>query len=178
MGNMSNPCINRWGVNTFWYSFWYSDINYANNLKQDTLFIKLINTYLFYGINLPHNIFANTYWYTKNCKKLNFPTYYRWYTQKQVDAWGNKRYYSLRQTVDCVFPMRLWLLRYGNWFIINLYWFQPFKQKRKYTGMLDKTHDDEFDISVPKNTSSIRKLKTLFSKTFFNTFLYKTYYKF
>lgn len=164
-------------MNTFWYSFWYSDNNYAANLKQDVAFTRLINTFLFYGLNLPHNIFANLYWYSKNFKRNEFPTYFRW-VNAVSKAFGETTRYQLRNEIDCVFPMRLWLLRYGNWLIINLYWFQPFKRKRKMRVGFDKTEGDDFIISTPNNLSNIKKLKTLLSLKFFNYAIRKSYYKF
>lgn len=174
---MSNPCINRWGMNTFWYNFWYSDNNYASNLHQDTIFIKLINIYLFNGISLPHNIFANFYWYAKHTSKLDFPTYYRWFTLRRtfVDIQAT---YSLRHQTDCVFPMKLWILKYGNWLIINLYWFRPLTLKSRGAKRLDQTHKDTFHVDKYERFSNVRKLKTLFSSTLFNHMVMKSYYRF
>lgn len=177
MGNMSNPCINRWGMNTFWYNFWYSDNNYASQVKQDKIFIKLINIYLIYGLSVPHNVFANLYWYAKHFKKLDFPSYFRWFTTKDTGR-GKVETYAIRKSIDCVFPMRLWLLRYDNWLIINLYWFRPFKNKKRHSGFFDRSTHDTFHLQLPETTNAIRKLKTLLSVEFFNYVVTKSYYKF
>ncbi len=174
---MSNPCINRWGMNTFWYSFWYSDNNYASNLKQDAAFNRLLHTFLFYGLNLPHNIFANLYWYAKNFKRNDFPIYFRW-IEKFDKTLRIRTKYIIRNESDCIFPMRLWVLRYGSWLIINLYWFHPFKRKRKMKVQWDKTEGDAFIIPNPNTSSNIKKLKTLLSVQFFDFVLTKSYYKF
>jgi len=174
---MSNPCINRWGINTFWYNFWYSDTKYASNLKQDAIFTRLLNIYLFHGLNIPMNIFANTYWYAKNFKKLNLPSYFRWFTMRN-NITGLKANYLLRQTTDCIFPMRIWILKYSNWIVINLYWFKPFKKKPHQKLVFDRTTTDYFSVSLSKNLTLLRKVKTLTSLNYLHYAIKNSYYKF
>lgn len=130
MGNVSNPSINRWGVNTLWYSFWYSDISYSLNLKHDRIIKQLLNDYLHHGLSLPTLIFFSPYWYQTQLIPKNQPGYFRWLTTKNKTL-GFKTTYRLRlETID-LFPMKLWILKYNNWVVINFYWFQPNKFKRK-----------------------------------------------
>ena len=89
-------------MNTFWYNFWYSDNNYASQVKQDKIFIKLINIYLIYGISVPHNVFANLYWYAKHFKKLDFPSYFRWFTTKDTGR-GKVETYAIRKSIFFIF---------------------------------------------------------------------------
>lgn len=177
MGNMSNPSINRWGMNTFWYSFWYSDNRYSENLKQDSLFIKLVYIYLHFGINLPRNIFANVYWYSKQFSLLQLSSYTRQFTFKNP-LLQTESSYSLRQKTDSVYPMKLWLLKYNNWIVINLYWFQPFKTKDKQKKNKLQLTRDLFIVNELKTSNFLRKIKTIFSKTLFNKIITKSYYQF
>ena len=50
MGNMSNPTINRWGLNLFWYKYWYTDKNYNLNTQIDAAMVYLVHTFLNFGI--------------------------------------------------------------------------------------------------------------------------------
>ncbi len=177
MGNMSNPSINRWGINTFWYSFWYSDNRYSENLKQDSLFIKLLNLYLYYGINTSLNFFANIYWYSNQFKLLQLMPYSRQLTFKNP-LLQTQSSYSLRQKTESIYPMKLWLLKYNNWLIINLYWFQPFKKKHRKNQDDKLSTKDLFITPENKTFTSIRKIKTLFSMNFFNQINKKMYYHF
>ena len=176
---MSNPCINRWGINTFWYRFWYSDNNYSENIKHDSLFIKLLNIYLYHGINLPSNIFFNKYWYLGSSLTTIIPDYFRFFTYKNKIL-GVQSSYRLRQKTTDIYPMKVWLLKFDKWILINFYWFQPLKKKfNSRTNRFNLTRDL---YNVPRldsfHTNSIRRLKTLLSVTFFKTFLTKSYYHF
>ena len=177
MGNMSNPSINRWGVNTFWYSFWYSDTRYSENLKQDSLFIKLLNIYLYYGVNISSNIFSNSYWYSKQFTFLQFPSYSRQLTVKNP-LLQTQSSYSLRQKTESIYPMKLWLLKYNNWIVINLYWFQPLKKKNANLKTKTVMTRDLFTVPELPTMTSVRKLKTIFSIKFFNQLNQKLYYQF
>jgi len=174
---MSNPSINRWGVNTFWYSFWYSDTRYAENIKQDSLFIKLLNIYLYFGVNVTNNLFANIYWYSKQYALLKFPLYTRQLVVKNP-LLHTQSTYLLRQKTESIYPMKLWLLKYNNWLVINLYWFQPLKRKNTNSKIKTVTSRDLFTISESPTVVSMRKLKTLFSINFFNLLTQKSYYRF
>jgi len=174
---MSNPSINRWGINTFWYSFWYSDNRYSDNLKQDSLFIKLLHLYLHHGVNSSSNFFANLYWYSKQFQSLQFPAYSRQLTFKNPLLQTQSSYSLRHKTVD-VYPMKLWLLKYNNWVVINLYWFQPFKKKQKKYQSNKFLTKDLFYTPEIKTANSIRKIKTLLSIQFFNKINSNLYYKF
>ena len=173
---MSNPCINRWGMNTFWYNFWYSDMNYAANVRHDALFSKLLNTFLFNGISIPKNIFANFYWYAKHYRRLSLPLYYRWTVGR--NAYGYKVNYKFRHHHESLFPMRLWILRYGNWMIINFYWFYPRKGYARSGLNFAPEEADAVGGPHSQKTRALRKMKTLCSLTFFNHLIRKSYYTF
>lgn len=174
---MSNPCINRWGLNTFWHNFWYTDFNYSYNYRQDQIFSQLVNIYIFYGVNLTYNIFANLYWYAKQYKHLSIKTYQRWIVRKP-NQFGEIMQYSLRQEADCVFPMKIWILKYSHWVIINQYWFHPLKKKRSFKIHGNPNHLDSLNVATVSTLSNIRRLKTLFSTHFLKKLLYPNYYQF
>jgi len=177
MGNMSNPCINRWGLNTFWHNFWYADFNYSYNQKQDKIFSTLIQIFLFNGVNLTYNLFANQYWYSKNYSQLSTKSYQRWITRKP-NQFGEIMRYSLRQEADCVFPMKIWILKYSHWVVINQYWFQPLKKKRQRGIKESPKHLDALNSAAPNQFGQLRTFKTLLSKTLLTQLLHREYYKF
>ena len=174
---MSNPCINRWGLNTFWHNFWYDDFKYAYSLKQDKIFSKLIHTFLFSGVNLTYNLFANNYWYAKNYSQLSIKTYQRWVTRKP-NQFGEIMRYSLRQEADCVFPMKIWILKYSHWVIINQYWFQPLKNKRSLNRKESPKHLDSLNLVSKETLENVRQFKTLMSKNLLKTLVKRSYYTF
>lgn len=177
MGNMSNPCINRWGFNTFWHHFWYKDFDMAYEHKQDQIFSKLLRIFLFYGINLSYNIFANNYWYNHSYSQLSIKTYQRWITRKP-NQFGEVVQLSVRKEADCIFPMKLWILKYSQWVVINQYWFQPIKKRRLLKSNDDPRHLDSITTIRTKNLNVIRKIKTVFSKLVLARLFKSSYYRF
>lgn len=174
---MSNPSINRWGVSTFWHNFWYNDFNYAFILRQDDIFTKLIHIFLIHGINMTYNFFANNYWYLKHFSHLQFLPYQRWVTRKS-DQTGKEIKFVIRKEVDAVFLMKLWILRYGNWLIINQYWFRPFKGKRRRRKGENPNHLDSFNFSNTPNRYDFVKMKTLLMQQLIKKVAIKSYYQF
>ena len=63
MGNLSNPLVNRWGLNLFWYQFWFNDKNY--NLSSHTKYIleEIILIFVNFEFFFSKNIFISKYWY-------------------------------------------------------------------------------------------------------------------
>jgi len=129
---MSNPCINRWGLNTFWHHFWYSDSRYALNLQQDQVFTDLIQTYLTYGTVTHSAFFHSTFWYKTSAKAAtnDLKPYYRWAVTKGEEEHETMTA-RLRLASSETFQTRVSVLRFSSWFIVNLYWFQPDKDKNK-----------------------------------------------
>ena len=132
LGNMSNPCINRWGLNTFWHNYWYSDSRYALFLGQDKIFTDLVQLYLIYGTAYSSTFFRHTFWYKSSTTppSLQLETYYRWVTTRGREA-HEVATARLRLTTAEMFQTRVSILRLNSWFIINIYWFQPDKLKNK-----------------------------------------------
>ena len=132
MGNINNPCVNRWGLNSFWNHYWYSDNKYHLFLQQDSLFLLLLKTYLKYGAETPMNFIKNLYWYkltnrqNTNPMKLN----HRWYTVLEEEL-GYSHSYIIRLETPEIFESQWTVLRFNKWIIITIQWFQPDKKKNK-----------------------------------------------
>lgn len=129
---MSNPCINRWGLNSFWHHYWYSDSRYASYLQHDDLALNLVQTYLTYGSNVDSKIFWNKYWFKSSTppQTPHLARYYRWVTVNNKTL-HTINTYRLRLSSEETFQMRASVLRLNSWLVVNLYWFQPDKNKRK-----------------------------------------------
>jgi len=178
---MSHPSINRWGSNTFWKALWYSDISYSANLKQDLFFEKLVKTYLRYGIDTTPLAFVKPFWYQLNQKFITERSkryalrYERPYTQ--WDKMAEEYIHAIaRKGQDTFYLMRLWILKFSNWVLINLYWFQPLKKKSKRRVY---RHDRVFFYppSTPQ-TPLIRRLKFLISTKLLNLWEPRINYRF
>ena len=174
---MSNPCINRWGLNTFWSNMWFTDFNYSSTYRQDSIFIKLIELYLFYGLNLTYNVFTNRYWYSTYFDHLAIKSYRRWVIRKP-NQFGEIMKYSLRQEADCLFPMKIWLMRYDNWLVINQYWFNPLKRKRMVKANENPNHLDSLNLLSTPQINRIQRFKNLFLRNVVTRHLRVLYYCF
>ena len=132
---MSNPCLNRWGSNIYWNSMWYSDTRYSFNLKQDLIIEDLIQTYLYYGLKIQTTLFWNPYWYKLNFSSLKLPVKLSWRYYNKVTHFDvlteDMIYYYLRTKQKDLYFMKLWIMKFANWIVINLYWFQPKKKKNE-----------------------------------------------
>ena len=129
---MSNPCINRWGLNSMWNHYWYSDSSYSLNLGQDRVILDLTYTYLNYGTDHTYRLFWNNFWY-KSSPSPNFQvlsSYYRW-IPLYSEILRTTSYYPFRVVSEERFETRVSVLRYNSWFILNLYWLQPDKVRRR-----------------------------------------------
>lgn len=129
---MSNPCINRWGLNSFWHHYWYSDSRYYQNVQHDNLVLELLTTYLNYGTDVSSPLFLDSFWY-KTATKLqpqNLNRYYRWATVYN-DTLRTTSTYRLREESEETFRTRINILKFSSWFVVNVYWFQPDKDKLK-----------------------------------------------
>lgn len=177
MGNMSNPSVNRFGLNTFWYKFWYSDNRYSATLSQDFIFEKLINIYLFYGLNNFKNIFYNSYWFYSSNKNISLTKYFRWVPAKQTE-FGLNPEYRLRFTVTDIYPMKLWILRYGRWFIFNMYWFQPLKIKKFRSKRRRRSRLDQYRVTGGGLSTNLQRLKALVSYQLIRHLRSRVYYEF
>lgn len=128
---MSNPCVNRWGLNTFWQHYWYSDSRYALLANQDRIFIQLVQTYLRYGSGLPVSLFWNKYWFKTSVEPKQLPLTKRYriasFYDESTFSWQK---YQARLEGNEFFQTRISILRLDSWLLLNLYWFQPDKRRR------------------------------------------------
>lgn len=175
---MSNPCINRWGLNTLWRHYWYSDTKYALNLQHDKLIIELINTYLMYGSNYSSKTFWNPFWYKKNEIPNNEDTkiHYRWTSVYHEESQETITYRFRKTRDEEIFNTRISILKFQSWLVFNLYWFQPDKKRKKRLKISRLKHHTIIHTEQSKSDSQLVKLQTAIkifnSKTSFNTLNY------
>ena len=168
LGNMSNPSINRWGLNLFWYKHWYSDKTSQVTIQQDSLLDDLIYSYLFYGLLYPKNIFINKYWYNfkynikLNLNKLHNEKYYRFVELKNLFS-NEKSIQRLRIKIKQMYFSKIWVLRYQQWLIINFYNFQSLK---KFTNTAKKsTNVTSLKYLNIKQHSNLKRIKFFLNLT-------------
>ncbi len=133
---MSNPSINRWGLNLFWYNFWFNDKISSLLLQQDLIINKFIYNYIQFGLLHIKNIFLNKYWY--NMYKINYLMlnnddnlkYFR-IIQYKNKILNQDKSYKIRNQIKNTYFSKIWILRFQNWIIINIYSFQPLTSKNK-----------------------------------------------
>ena len=183
MGNISNPLINRWGLNLFWYKLWYVDKNLSKNLHQDVLIDKLIYIFLNYGLFTPKNIFTNNYWfanYIKNYFNGYFAKYYRVVNFKNKVLNINTFYYD-RIKIKNIYFSKMWILKYQNWIVVNIYSFQPLKKLNNLKLQNVKKNDmDGFILNQNQNLNLnfVKRLKFLFLFFFKQSSHCNRYYSF
>jgi hypothetical protein len=159
---MSNPCINRWGLNSFWHHYWYSDSRYASYLQHDDLALNLVQTYLTYGSDIDAKMFWNKYWFKSSTapQSPQLSRYYRWVTVSNKTL-HTVNTYRLRISSEETFQMRVSVLRFNSWLVINLYWFQPDKNKRKRDRLAKLKLYTNSAATWTSSTAPLVKLRTL-----------------
>ncbi len=183
---MSNPSINRWGLNLFWYRFWYNDKINSLNINQDNLINRLILIYTHFGLLHNKNIFFNKYWFFNINKNTlinqNFYNmkYFRLieYKNKVLNEYKS---YKLRNKIKNLYYSKIWILRYQNWIVINFYCFQPLTTKHLKKNIKRKNLNFYLNNDVNNTFKSFTLLARykFFLFYFFNTILKnKNYYKF
>jgi hypothetical protein len=178
---MSNPSINRWGLNLFWYRFWYNDKTNAININLDNLINKLILIYVHYGLLHNKNIFFNKYWFIlfKDSLVINQNEYnlkYFHLVEYKNKVFNEYRSYKIRNKTKNLYYSKIWILRFQKWLIINFYCFQPVTKKSLKKNFFEKSFDLYLDSR--KNNFMIKRYK-FFLYYFLNYFLKnKHYYKF
>ena len=167
---MSNPVVNRWGPNSIWYHFWYSDKMYAKQASQDRIFSQLLETYLIYGLETQYSHFSNIYWFRKLKKHYPANSYYRSFIIRK-ELIGMETKHRVRFAVEDVYRMRTWILRYNKWFIINMYWFQPYKKRVVVGQKVNKVSRNYLSTKANKSSTVYRRLSALTNLTNTNTML-------
>lgn len=178
---MSNPSINRWGLNTYWNSLWYSDVRYSTNLKQDAIFEELLQTYLHYGLKMRSSYFVHPFWHKITNEKYKLKVkkqdqkYYKAFTKWDFVT-RDYIFYSLRTRQLDLYFMKIWILKFNNWVIINLYWFQPLKRKGKYYYRSKNYFFIKFN--KVRQFSLWKRMYATISKTYFRHWTLKSKYLF
>lgn len=179
---MSNPGINRWGLNLFWYRLWYTDKNNALTNHQDSLINQLILTYVHYGVLHYKNFFINKYWYFNfynsfsNYENIRVIKYFRIVEYKNRTT-NEHKLYKIRIKIKNLYFSKIWILRYQNWLLINFYFFQPTKEKLASKRRNTRPVDTFLTKNIIKNYQFMRAKLTLFH--ILNSILTRNiYYKF
>lgn len=178
---MSNPSINRWGLNLFWYRFWYNDKINSLIINQDNLINKLILIYTHFGLLHPKNLFFNKYWFLpSDILSVSLQNEYNLKYFRLVE-YKNKvlneyKSYKIRNKIKNLYYSKIWILRYQKWVIINFYCFQPLTSKNLKKKLRKKSLD--FYLNDSKYSPLLIRYR-FFLFYFFNLSLKnKNYYKF
>lgn len=158
---MSNPCINRWGLNSLWRHYWYSDSRYAVNLQHDKLVTELVSTYLNYGSDFSTQHQWNSFWYKTNPRpsKENINNHYRWVSIYSHAAQETSTYRLRKDRENETFETRISILKFQSWIVFNLYWFQPDKKRAKRLKMTRLRHRLILHTQNSRSTSPIVKFQ-------------------
>ena len=177
---MSNPCINRWGLNLFWYRFWVADKNAALVVKQDDALNRLINIYVRYGLLSYRSFFLNSYWLAKAPARDTLITaqqlrYFRIveYRNRVANETVLSKIRLKKKTLYCT---KLWILRFQGWVVLNLYCFQPAKRRTRAAIKTPRVNAAYAAFAQPNRLCFLRhKLITLWQ---FSQFAPRASYKF
>jgi hypothetical protein len=184
---MSNPLINRWGLNLFWYNFWYQDKNTSFSFNFDKIVQNFIYLYLNFGLILTKNFFFFKYWYQKTIEKkniifqLNNYKYFRILEHKNRIT-GEITPFYVRIKKKNIYFTKLWILKYQNWLILSVLAYKPFQKKKNILKKKVKEKSfvfEELPEKFNKNLLLIFRLKL--KLTFlFNNFINSSfsYYRF
>jgi len=128
---MSNPCINRWGLTSLWYHYWYSDSHFHVNLQHDKLFLGVVEFYLNFGTDITPTNFYSPFWYKTSTRpvRVDLKTFYDW-TESLDDEGNPLTPRSVRLESAEKFTTRMSILKFESWLVINVYWFQPDKSRK------------------------------------------------
>lgn len=170
---MGYPVVTRLGLNQFWYKHWYSDLNFKENLKQDRSFVSLLKFYLNYGLMFSTNIFFHEYFFNRNLKNIrlsnistNMKFFRKFYFSNSL--LGIEHSYFLRYKTGEYFPLRIWLIKYSNWIILNFNCFKPIKSKGKFKKSINKEFSaisPNFSMNYANVSFKRYKILYLFLKT-------------
>jgi len=153
---MSNPSINRWGLNLFWYNHWFVDSKYFMSLQHDDLIYKLVHVFLNFGLIFPVNLFIHRYWF----KRLKGRNYYNEHNTKYYRVINFKNFltqeissYNERIKLEHVYQSRIWILKFQHWILINFYCYTPVKRRQRVMNKFKKKVDIDFYTTPQKKKS-------------------------
>lgn len=172
MGNISNPGINRWGSNLFWYNFWFSDKKKNQNIHLDFLLNELLYVYIKYGLYSNKSIFLNKLRFFNFEKQISLyqkthdSVYFRSVEFKNR-VLNETNILKIRINKKNIYKSRLWILKYQSWIVLNYYCFQPLTKKNKKKKVFKKYSIDSVVESAPASSNLLIKYG-LFFNIFFN----------
>ena len=109
MGQTKFKILNRSGYSVHWNNSWESSKNYKKNFTN-FLFLELFLEKIFND-----NLFVQDYFFLKsNSSKINFISQNLLYLKK-INIFKSN-YKKLK-----VLNSKIWILKYQNWFIVNIY---------------------------------------------------------
>jgi len=132
---MSNPGINRWGLNLFWYNFWFKDKSRQLTIHLDEIINKLVHVYINYGLYASKALFNNNYRFLiknnelSSYRKTHDLLYFRFVEYKSRVS-EETNLVKIRKKAWNVYKTKIWIMRYQSWLIINFYSFQPLKKRK------------------------------------------------
>ena len=184
MGNLSNPSINRWGTNMFWYHMWYTDKNSYFAAHMDLCLEKLVYIYTFFGLYFKKHFFLRMRWNSefysviKKYKKLHELKTFRFLEYR--DKIFNRVYaHKARKKKKNIYVSRLWILKYQKWIVLNLYMFQPFKNKRRRRKKISARSGFSLSLLQKKKDQKFLFKYVLLNLYYYNNFFSPSmYYKF
>jgi len=162
---LSNPSLNRWGINIVWYRLWYADKIKQLYFQQDRIFEKLIYYYLYYGFTHSAHLFKHQFWFNSNfislTENINHNLLYERVCELPEKLSGSITQVTLRNKTKDFFCSKIWLLRYHRWIIINFFTFQPIKKKRKNKKLTAKSFST---VSVESSLNDSVRNQQLFKR--------------
>lgn len=179
---MSSPSINRWGLNLFWYRYWFADKNNAQIVHQGDLINRLILIYIHYGLVNPQNIFVSKYWYGSLTKQATSTRsdvsskYFRIAEYRSKIA-TERRSHRVRIKLKNIYFSKIWILRYQNWLVINFYCFQPMKKRAVTRGVAVRKFDTHL-IEHGRRSFALQRFKATSALILSNTLRYSRYFNF
>lgn len=172
LGNISNPGINRWGSNLFWYNFWFNDKTRNQNIHLDSLINELVYIYIKYGLYTNKSIFINKSRFLnagaeiRNYQSNHDSIYFRAVEFKNR-VLNETSILKIRINKKNMYKSRLWLLKYQNWLVINYYCFQPLSKKNRKKVVFKKKSVDSIIESNYYSKNILFKYNVFFN-FFFN----------
>jgi len=179
MGNLSNPSINRWGLNLFWYNYWFADKNKSFEIHQDNLINKLMYIYLNYGIFKKNSKYSFRFWTFSNLKSINSyliedrerVLQYLRFSQYKNKLTQETKIISFRIKRKDLHFTKFWILRFNKWLIINIYALQPLKKKSNIGKFFKKSKYAKAS-AIPRKSK-----KNIFRKHLVRQFLIFNFFK-
>lgn len=162
---MSNPTITRLGKTQMWYKNYHSDFKFSSVFKKISTFENILTAYFNYGLFYQSNPYNTYFWYKNSLRsdKSLYKNYSSLYFRKFFYSHNTltiEHSYFIRQKTLDFFPLRLYILKYGNWIVASIQWFKPIKTIKKSfynsKNSISNNHTLIFPASLNPNRSTKR----------------------